>query len=167
MNDLLLRSAEAIAASTDLDELATRDAKALYGILGACTVALAVQPAESDNVLRDPDLATRSPDSNLRAIDAADLQTLGARVFLRWSRALHELLCGSSDEDKDLRDRLWSAITGKTGGITALFSAVLVSSFGATPAVAAIVATLIAKVVLQPAGEELCSYWAKQLDIEK
>jgi hypothetical protein len=147
--------------------LATRDTKDLYEMLGARTAVLAVRPADSDNLLRDPDLASRSSEWALRTIDPGELQALGTRVFLRWSRALHGLLCGSAGEDKDLRDRLWSAITGKTGGISALLSATLVSSFGAAPAVAAIVATLVAKVILQPAGEEVCSYWAARLGAEK
>ncbi|ESY77456.1 hypothetical protein X739_32980 [Mesorhizobium sp. LNHC220B00] len=87
---------------------------------------------------------------------------LGKRIFMRWSRTLQEFVCNPNDTDTDLQSRLVAALTGKEGGL-AVIAGVLVASFGASPAVAAIVATLLLKLVAEPLRGELCAYWAEQL----
>jgi len=95
--------------------------------------------------------------------DAA-LQALGQRVFRRWNMALYDFVCKSKAEDQQLRERLISALSGKEGGAAALIAGTLVAAFGASPAVAAIIGTLVVRIVIIPATEELCSYWNKTIE---
>jgi hypothetical protein len=90
---------------------------------------------------------------------------LGQRIFRRWNRTLYQFACRPDSEDQDIRDRLLSAITGREGGV-AVIAGVLVAAFGASPAVAAIVAALLLKIVIKPAAEEICLAWSKSADAE-
>lgn len=90
---------------------------------------------------------------------------LGKRIFRRWNGALHQFACKSDKEDQDLRTRLLNALTGSEGG-AAVIAGVLVAAFGASPAVAAIIAALLLKIVIKPATEEICDAWAKSLGSE-
>jgi hypothetical protein len=91
-----------------------------------------------------------------------ELQSLGRRIFLRWSRTLHQFVCVPDKEDADIRERLLSALTGAEGG-AAVIAGVLVACFGASPANAAIIAALLLKIIIVPAGAELCEAWKKTL----
>ncbi len=87
---------------------------------------------------------------------------LGERIFWRWSATLHRFICNPSDDDTDEKSRLLAAIGSKGSGVTALAAGILVSSFGLSPAIAAVVAALLLKLVFQPAGDEICAYWASE-----
>ena len=77
---------------------------------------------------------------------------------------MHDFLCTSGGEEQDLRRRLMSALTGRDGGAPALLAGTLVAAFGVSPAVAALVAALLMKLVIAPAKDELCQSWAASLD---
>jgi hypothetical protein len=122
-------------------------------------LAQRVQEATSGSVT----IARMTPiDPDRLPRDSATL-AIGRRIFQRWSRATHDFLCNSGGADEDLRERLISAITGRDGGATALLAGALVVAFGASPAVAAIVAALLMKLVVAPAKDELCASWAASL----
>lgn len=91
------------------------------------------------------------------------IQELGQRVFRRWSIALHQFVCSEGGEDDDLRQKVFRALTGKDGGSVALIAGILVAAFGASPAIAAIVATLLVRILVNPAADELCKAWANSL----
>jgi hypothetical protein len=95
---------------------------------------------------------------------SSSLRELGHRIFRRWSRTLHEFVCNPTSADKDIRDRLWTAITSKESSLVALTAGVLVATFGVSPAVAAVVAALLVRVVFNPATDEVCRYWSEQLE---
>ncbi len=147
------QSADAIASFSGLSEadlfaaLAQRMGQVVQG---SSAIADISAPVDVDDLLRD----TIS-------------QGVGRRVFKRWSLALHNFLCGSGNEDQALRARLMSALTGKEGGAVALIAGTLVAAFGASPAIAALVATLVMRVVIAPAAEEICETWAKSLDLPR
>jgi hypothetical protein len=86
-------------------------------------------------------------------------QDLGKRLFKRWNKTLHEFVCGSSSEDKALRDRLLGALMGKEGGAAALLAGTLVAVFGVSPALSAVIATLVIRLVVKPAAGEICESW--------
>lgn len=90
------------------------------------------------------------------------LVSAGKRIFVRWNRALHEFACKPSDADKDLQSNLLRALTGKEGG-TALIAGVLVTAFGMSVVLATLVATLLLKIVIVPAGEESCTIWEEAI----
>lgn len=91
------------------------------------------------------------------------MEELGRRVFRRWNLALHEFVCKSQGEDQDLRQRILHALSGKDGGAVALIAGILVAAFGASPAIAAIVATLLVRLFLNPTKDAVCEYWSEQL----
>lgn len=87
---------------------------------------------------------------------------LGRRIFHRWNKTLHQFVCEPDSNDDAVRTKLISALTGREGGV-AVVAAALVTTFGANMGVAAIVAALLMRLFLQPAGEELCATWKKHL----
>ena len=152
-DDLLRSRANAAAQATDVTDIALAQSEdTLYALLAA-------------NLLDGgaADHRTRS------AFDTDDLMRseatvqLGRRVFARWSRALHDFLCTPGAEDQQLRERLLNAIFARDGGGVAIVSGGLVAAFGLSPGVAAIVATLVVKLVVAPAQGELCEAWGQSL----
>jgi hypothetical protein len=102
-------------------------------------------------------------DSERLPLDST-LQELGRRIFVQWSRALHEFVCTPGKKDAALRSQLLTAITGKEGGAMALLAAVLVGSFGLSAPLSAAVAALTFKLIVNPAGAELCAFWSERLN---
>jgi hypothetical protein len=100
----------------------------------------------------DPDDLERGP--------AADL---GKRIFVRCSRAAHQFCCTPGTEDKELRDQMLKAIFSKEGGGIALLAGGLVAAFGLSPAIAAIVAALLVKLIIAPTAAEVCAEWENTL----
>jgi hypothetical protein len=84
---------------------------------------------------------------------------LGKRVFARCSSALHDFLCKSSNQDKQLRDSLIKALVGKEVGATSIIAGGLVVLLGMTPAASAIVAAILVQLVVIPTSEVLCEEW--------
>lgn len=117
---------------------------------------------------------SRSAEGSVRGgyiagIDKDDLprdkafQDLGKRLFERWNKTLHEFVCGSSSENKVLRERLVAALMGKEGGAAALLAGTLVAVFGVSPALSAVIATLVVRLVVKPAAHELCESWKSSI----
>jgi hypothetical protein len=159
--DSLLRSVEAVAqqsaeAIASLSGLSDADLFAALAqrmgqvVEGSSTIADISAPVDVDDLIRG----------------TASL-ALGQRVFRRWSAALYNFLCGTAREEEALRSRLMSALIAKEGGAVALIAGTLVAAFGASPAIAALVATLIMHLVITPAAQEICESWAKSLDIPR
>src|SRR5262245_22569917 len=67
---------------------------------------------------------------------------IGQRVFRRWSRVLHQVVCKPDDDDAEIRDRLLASLVRKDGGGVAVVAAVLAGSFGLRPDLAALIAAL-------------------------
>ncbi len=153
--DELYRSAfdSAVASERNISDLYARSAPDLYAILAERTQSASrgttghgfATPVNIDDLHRD--------------VTTTDL---GKRIFLRWSRALHQFACDPDADDVTARDRLVSALTGSESS-AAVVAAILVSSFGASPAVAAVVAALLIKLIFQPAKLEVCETWSRWL----
>lgn len=90
---------------------------------------------------------------------------LGKRIFARCSRAAHDFCCNPSGEDKELRDKMLNAIFSKEGGGVALLAGGLVAAIGLSPAVAALVAALLVKLIIAPTAAEVCSAWGEALKL--
>jgi hypothetical protein len=101
----------------------------------------------------DPDRFPRGP----------GFQQLGKRIYLRWSQSLHSLVCKDGAENRDIRNQILSALSLKDGGGAALIAGFLVTLFGVSPAIAAVVAVLIVRLIVQPAGVEICKSWEDAL----
>ena len=105
-------------------------------------------------------LGTLSEDKLVRAPGLVDL---GRRVLRRWNRALHGLACNPSDEDRDLKDKVFKALTGAEGG-TAILAGVIVTAFGLNIVAATLVATLVIRLFADTAGDEVCKWWGEHLE---
>lgn len=93
---------------------------------------------------------------------APDLVNLGKAIFSRWNRTLHDFACGAGEDGTRMRDDLFKALTGKEGGV-ALTASVLVGFFGLSIVTATLIATILLKVVVVPAGEEVCRVWGETI----
>ena len=141
----------AIKATTDLQNLKAAD---LYAALGAEVSGAAQGSAEIGRftVTVDPD-----------QLDRGVFSDIGQRLFKRWNHTLHDFLCKPSEDDKDLRSKVLSALTNKDVSASALIIGVLVGTFGVAPAIATLIAALVVQLVVKPAADEICKYWDEQL----
>lgn len=152
-DDLLRHTAgEQGALISDRDKLATQTTDELYRLIYVRTSQMAAPCGSSDLNLR----SRSGEDDALRTSEATEI---GRRIFMRWSKTLHAFVCAPQNEDADLRSQLVSAIVGKGGGAAALVAGTLVASFGLSPAVSALVAALLLKLIVAPAADELCATW--------
>jgi len=85
---------------------------------------------------------------------------LGQRIFLRWSVALHALVCGSESDDKSLRAEIIAALVSKGGGAAAIIAGSLVAAFGISQTLAALISVVLLRVIVAPVQEELCATWS-------
>jgi hypothetical protein len=88
---------------------------------------------------------------------------LGRRIFLRCADALRTFLCAPNDDDKELRDRIKSALVARDASAIAIIAGGLVAAFGMGAAAAAVVATLLLRIIVVPTVNVLCEEWDKQI----
>ncbi|KAA1052480.1 hypothetical protein [Azospirillum argentinense] len=119
----------------------------------------------------DPQAAFGTPEDRFgAAVNPAMLSRgpsfieVGKRVFRRIAKAFYEFLCLGEGEDKDLRDRLKAALLARDASATALIAGGLVALLGLSASVAAVAAALLLRVVLVPAGKELCQVYKECID---
>jgi hypothetical protein len=140
----------------------TDDNTELYRALHTAVVG-SIPRTRKDDLQR----GRNSVDSNIPKKMKDDLERgsaveLGKKIFARWNRTLNEFACKPNSEDANLQNQLIGALTGKEGG-TAVIAGLMITSFGASPAVAAVVAALLVKLVLAPAAKEVCNAWSDAL----
>lgn len=153
----LLQTAESIAAQNQhvIDALQNNREPDL---LSALAVQVQGAAAGSASIAR---MTTIDTD---RLPRDAQTMALGKRILGRWSVTMHDFVCKSGGEEEDLRTRLLSALAGRNGTGPALLAGTLVAAFGVSPAAAALIATLLVKLVIAPATDELCRSWANSLE---
>ncbi len=88
---------------------------------------------------------------------------VGKRIFLRSAAALHDFLCAPNDEDKELRDRIKAALVTRDASAVAIVAGGLVAAFGIGAAAAAVVATLLVRIIVVPAANVLCDVWDEKI----
>jgi len=92
-----------------------------------------------------------------------DLRDVGRRLLKRWMRELHKVACGDADQDKADRESIIKTLGLGDVAVGGAIAAVLVGSFAVAPAVATVIAALIVKRIVEPAGQEICKFWDEQL----
>jgi hypothetical protein len=133
---------------------ASKDADALELILGKQEKAIERSPALG----QDPTLDPPYDGTHMGLVD--DLKRLGGGIARKWSRSLHEVVCGKGDSEE--RKKLFDALSlGEAAQIAAVASLLLPLT---GPAIAAAAAPLIVRKFLTPAVEEVCDFWAEKLD---
>lgn len=88
---------------------------------------------------------------------------LGRKVFSRFSRELHGVICGTDPENAEHRSILLKSIQMDKLTLTAAVTTLLETTLGLGFPIAPIIAVLLVRSVFVPAGNELCQYWASQL----
>jgi hypothetical protein len=91
------------------------------------------------------------------------VRALGRRIFNRWNVEAHKLICGGEIDDKEDREKLQNAFGMGDVTVAAVVSALLVTYFGLAPAIAAVIAAILAKRFLKPSYDEFCQYWKENL----
>lgn len=88
---------------------------------------------------------------------------VGKKIFRRCASALHDFLCSSDDEDKELRDKIKNAITSPDVSAISIIAGGLmaVSALGATGAI--VIATLINRIIVAPTAQVMCEEWDNQI----
>jgi hypothetical protein len=94
-----------------------------------------------------------------------DLKELGRAIFNRINSELHQLFCGGQASDKEQRQELEKILRLDPASLQAGLTIFLISTFGLDATIAAIIAVLLLKRVILPAGGELCAFWAKNIAI--
>jgi hypothetical protein len=145
---------QAIEAVTPL---LAADEDTLFAELGIRASALAEDPAAAGSF--DPHVTYS--EAQMGAMD--DVRALGRRLFRRWNRELHALICGNDPDDEKERSEVAAAIGLGQTGFAAYLATLLVSSFGLAPAIAAVVAAILVRRLFRPAIEELCVAWGESL----
>ncbi|OKO83554.1 hypothetical protein [Bradyrhizobium sp. NAS96.2] len=135
--------------------LVTKSESDLYALLASRVSTPAAGIGDPDDRFR-----TESDPDDLERGAAVEL---GKRIFFRCSQAAHDFCCSPGDQDRKLRDEMLSAIFSKEGGGIALLAGALVTAFGLSPAVAAVVAALLVKIIVAPTIAEVCSAWGNAL----
>lgn len=91
-----------------------------------------------------------------------DLRSAAERVFRRINREMHTLVCGAAKEDVSDRRRIKDALgMGDLVVASALYQVIV--DAGTSPAIATVAAALLVRRIIEPAGQELCKYWAEHL----
>ena len=140
------------AAAAGTEGLYGKSESDLYALL----TEMAADPVKAIGPAASPFRLPIDDDDLHRSNAATDL---GKRIFARWSRAFHDFVCGSDKENKDLKDQILQAIFNKNGGGIAIIAGGLVAAFGLSPAIAAVIATLLIRLIVAPAVDEVCKAW--------
>lgn len=153
-----------MADLNELSEPAVKDLLAmsedtLYEKLAMRVESIKEEPLEAGK------FDAREVDPSKHAGWAGDLLSLGMRIFNRWNREAHALICGSDPEDDEQRTEVSKAFDADdvNVAVAACISGLLVTTFGLAPAIAAVVAAIIVKRFLKGAYEEFCDVWKTNL----
>lgn len=146
-----------------------------HDLLAAIAVADESQNGRTTTISREDNLTTvQVPD--IRDIfdpgkftQGPEQEQLGRKIFLRWSSAFHDLVCGSDQQDQLLRRQVISILSGaqESGGIAYMAGQLMVHFHNLPFAVAVLVCTVTAKLVVRPAMDEVCFAWTRVLQPTK
>ena len=129
----------------------------LYEQLGIRARALAIDPGTAGSF--DPSVTYDEARMGLKD----DVKEFGKRLFRRWNKEAHNLVCGSKEGDQKDREDLLKAFGVSESVVAATVAALLVSSLGVAPAIAAVVAALAVRKFFRPGYEEFCAVWGEHL----
>ncbi len=140
-----------------VDKLLRADEEQLYEQLGIRAKALARDPSIAGSF----DIEILYDQTEMGAKE--EVLKLGRRVFHRWNVEAHKLVCGTSTQDITERNKLRDAFGLSETAVAAVLSAFLVAQLGIAPVLAAVVAAILCKRFFNPAYEEFCTAWARNL----
>jgi len=110
-------------------------------------------------------LANREPGVRAESLGYRDEATrakfkdFGSAIFKAWERALHNLVCGTDDAAKALRERLLKAIEKGKDAVATVITGALTAYLGIYVAFAAAIGLLLYEIVIKPFGAQFCNFW--------
>jgi hypothetical protein len=144
-----------VKAQKATDQLVETDLDYLFDRLGTTLRVVSIKPELSGDFELDVS-------SDVEALGPLDgIADFGRRYFLKVEVQVHRLIC-SADEKQD-RQKLAHAFGLGREAVAATIAALLVSSLGFAPAVAAVLAAISIKVFFEPAQETMCEQWDERL----
>ncbi|MCQ0092535.1 peptidoglycan recognition family protein [Roseovarius sp. M141] len=148
--------ADAVTGVTMLTESAAGDdEQALFAELGRRAMMMEADAATAGQV--------GLGDAPIEEVFFSSFADLGRRIFERVEGQLYHVMCGTDGKDATDRAKLRDAFGLGTNAVTAAIVTVLTGSFGLAPAIAAVAAALLIRVVLKPAYGTTCEFWAERL----
>lgn len=151
MSDLVNRARPAV------DSLLDKDEEQLYQELGRRALAIQQDPSISGSFA--PEINTQL--EPLGALD--DFKDFGQRFFKRVNKQSYQLICGTEAEDSEERENIISAFGIGKEAVAPAMAALLVVHMGLAPALAAVVAALILRLVFRNGYEAMCEVWKEKL----
>lgn len=151
MADLLKEAERAV------EKLLEGEDEQLYEQLGIRAKAIAEDP-KCGGVF-EPDVAYDGVQMGLME----DVREFGRRIFQRWNAEAYKLVCGSDPNDKEDREEVLKAFGVGDVAAGAALATLLVTHLGLAPALAAVISALVVKRFFQPAHEEFCEVWKKNV----
>jgi hypothetical protein len=137
--------------------LLTEPEDELFAELGIRALALSRHPAAAGSF--DPDVRY----NEIWMGDLDDVTAFGRRLYDRWDRALHEVLCGNHP-DRDARQQASDDALGVgEPAFAAYLTMLVVSNLGIAPALASVAAVIVVKRFFSPSLDHLCQTWATSL----
>ncbi|MEI6846734.1 MAG: hypothetical protein WCK32_01655 [Chlorobiaceae bacterium] len=140
-------------AESAVDQLMRADENELYELLALRVKTIEQEPSQPDF------FAITVPNGEGDRGIKGEIIELGKRIFQRWNAAAYQIVCGPESIDTEDRNKFVDAIGISETTMAAALSAMLVSSFGLAPAIAAVLAALVVKRFGRPVYEELCKTW--------
>jgi predicted secreted protein len=144
-------------AQPALEKLLQSDPDQLYAELGLRQKAIVDDPAEAG---RFETTATYEAEF-AGPLDV--LKELGQSFFKNVSKNAYDLVCGDDEANAAARQKLAKAFNSGETVFASTLAALMVTSFGLAPAIAAVVAALVVKLFLKSAYGAMCSVWKAHL----
>ncbi len=137
--------------------LLTEPEDELFAELGIRALALTRHPAAAGSF--DPDVRY----NEVWMGDLDDVNAFGRRLYERWDRALHEVVCGN-DPDRNAQRRASDDALGLgEPAFAAYLTMLVISNLGIAPALASVAAVIVVKRFFNPSLDHLCQTWATSL----
>ena len=141
-------------AERAVSALLTEDEDQLFAELGIRARALARHPAAAGSF--DPDVRYNQDWMG----DVSEVREFGRRLFERWDRELHELVCGNDPDDGAARIGLGDALRVDELTFAANLATLVVWSLGLAPALSPVAAVIVVKRFSNPSLDALCQTWS-------
>ena len=137
--------------------LLTEPEDELFAELGIRARALSRHPAAAGSF--DPDVRY----NEVWMGDVDDVRAFGRRLYERWDRELHDLVCGNDPAGNAERKALGDALGAGESAFAVSLAIVVVSSLGIAPALASVAAAIVVTRFFNPTLDHLCQSWATSL----
>jgi hypothetical protein len=129
----------------------------LFAELGIRARALAADPTIGGTF--DPDVVYR--EAEMGALE--EVRSFGQRLFMRWNRELHTIVCGGDPDDAADRAELVDALGVSEIAAAGYLATLIAGNLGIAPALATVAAAIVIRRFFSPAVKEFCSAWARTL----